>query len=445
MLSIIDTIRRNGPSSPYGPAYVSCVVFLVAWLFPPGIYSSYLREPDLMFLDSFSLLFFSLCVVAFFLGLRTHRMNNLKGWTKPFPGAQTASPVIFICVPLAIAMILCGNTLRIFGAHVNFVALLASSQGNVIKGYGSGGGGYVNGFWTKAPILLTGTLWWSLVRISQLRMHRSARALLTAFWLLALFLNAFTFVAMVDRTSLIPLLTGSMMIYLFLKKESGQLKLSNSLLYAFIGGASIIVLFSAIAYMRGNVVGNLLVASLLGYAIASYNRFAAVLHGQMHYFYAGRGVYLAYYLQNAPAVQRLFKVLNAFQWPTSLEIYNSEFASVGLAGLNMKFNLAGVFGYLYADIGWAALIYLFGVGYLSGYLWTKFRAGSATGMVLYPWVASWILLWNTWNLIFNDDFVHLIPAAIALALWDRLLLRTEKSSSAVAVPKIGQRPLVHFP
>src|ERR1035441_5966577 len=55
--------------SPYGLATVSYVVFVTAMLFPPRLYSSVMDEPNFMFLDPASVLFFTLCTAFFVAGV----------------------------------------------------------------------------------------------------------------------------------------------------------------------------------------------------------------------------------------------------------------------------------------------------------------------------------------------------------------------------------------
>ena len=253
------------------------------------------------------------------------------------------------------------------------------------------------------------------------------KVILSVFWFAAFILNALTDVAMLDRTALIPLIMGTFVLYVYCREAAGKLPLRKAIILGTFGVGVILAAFLVLAFMRGNTAASLLASSLLGYSVASYNRFAAVLHGQLHYFYAGKGIYLITYVQNAPALDAL-NITNYLQWPTYLDIYHSEFASLALAGLNTHFNWSGVFGYIYADIGWGALIYLYLAGMFTGYMWLKVKAGSSMAITLFPWVASWVCLWNTWNLIFNDDFVHLIPAAIAVFFWDKLLMVQEAAA-----------------
>jgi len=437
MIPFLKALRRQGVASPYGPVLLSCAVFLVAWLFPPGTYSDLLHEPDYMFLDVFSFVFFFLCVASFLFGLRVSRVINPATWTRTAPSRGTVSPFLYFCIPLAVGCVGCVITLIEYGAHVNFIMLLASQQGSMIKDVSKTGETLIAGFWAKAPVLLTGIIWWSQLRLQQVGLARSAKLFLTALWFLAFALDIFTFVALVDRTALIPMLTGVGLISLYWRQASGRLRLSGAVFYGGTGGLIVVAFFLVVAFLRGNTAADLLVSNFLGYSVASYNRFAAVLHGQMRYFYAGKGVYLFPYLENAYFITPFVKIQNVLNWPIYRELYNSEFASVALAGLNTRYIWSGVFGYLYADLGWGALFYVFCSGILTGYLWMKLKAGSTAAVVLYPWVASWIVLWNSWNLLFNDDFVHLLSIAFLLAGWDKIFLVTRVLPSKVTRPELS--------
>ena len=63
--------------SPYGLAMISYTFFLFACIIPPSIYSHYMMEPDLMFLDPATILLYTLCVGAFAAGV------YLVGWVYP--------------------------------------------------------------------------------------------------------------------------------------------------------------------------------------------------------------------------------------------------------------------------------------------------------------------------------------------------------------------------
>src|SRR5258708_32835749 len=96
-----DLVIRN-IVSPYGLAMISYAFFLFACLIPPSIYSYYMMEPDLMFLDPATILFYTLCVASFVAGV------CLVTWLFPssyvYRKCKTRlSPTFFLLAPLPIA------------------------------------------------------------------------------------------------------------------------------------------------------------------------------------------------------------------------------------------------------------------------------------------------------------------------------------------------------
>lgn len=424
MFPFVRNLKRFGLTSPYGPVAISTAGFVFAWLFPPDQYSRLLSEPDGMFLDFLTALFFGCCVASFLLGIRTVRFLNPSPWLRPLAVAKVDSPFLYLIIPLAVGSAFCFGALRIYGTHVNFISLLSSQQGSVIKNAGETGFQAIGGIWDNAPIMLTALLWWALFRQRQLRIDFGTRLVLNIIWSLAFLLDAFTSLVLVSREGLMSLVAGSALIYLFGRQALTGLRFAKALMYTAVAGCALIFLFLAVSYLRGSTGAALLISSLLGYSIASYNRLAAIVHGRMTYYYGARGVYLVTYFQSAVRLQDLMHIRNLLGWPNSRAIWNSEFSSTALAGLNPRFIWGGVFGYLYSGLGWGTLPYLFMTGTIAGFLWSKFRIGSAFGVATYPWIVSWILLWVGPNIIFDENFVHLVLAGAALTIWDRLLLFT---------------------
>src|SRR5579875_2801428 len=60
----------DSPVAPWRLAMYSYLIFLLALIFPPGLYTRYIHEPDLMFMDPLLFLFYSACVLAFLAGLK---------------------------------------------------------------------------------------------------------------------------------------------------------------------------------------------------------------------------------------------------------------------------------------------------------------------------------------------------------------------------------------
>jgi len=437
MFPLLRSLRKFGWASPYGAVIAASILFLVAWTFPPQIYSSYIQEPDRMFLDPFTCLFFFVCVAAFVGGMKITNFLSPGSWTAARRVEKTDSPFLFIGVPLVLGSLYCAAALIQIGANLNVLALLASQQGQSIKDYAAAGGTGAAGLLAHGPEMLIGILWWSAYRLQQMQLAASAKTILALLWGIGFVLSALTSIASVSRTELISLLIGLLVIYMFSRQEKGKLTVKSGFILGSIAAGFILALFLALSFLRGGITSQLLIGSLIGYAISSYNRLASVLHGDLNYIFAGHGVYLFMYLQGEPTLNGIFHYREALHWPAFLDLFHSEFSSNELSGLNGQYVWAGVFGYLFADIGWVSLLYLLLVGVLAGYMWIGFRKGATLPVMLYPWIATWIFFWNGSNVLFNGTFVNIVVVGVGLAAWDNLLLRR----AAAAAP--GHRSAPH--
>jgi hypothetical protein len=405
--------------SPYGLAMASSCLFLFAWIFPPGIYTRYILEPDLLHHNVVVLVFFTICVAAFLSGVR---LMSFLGATDPMcapPNLQfrSDSRLTYLLMPLVLSGAFCFIYLVLITGTINFVALVFSRQGDVIKQ--SITGGPATGYWGSTLFLLTAALWWAAYRSSQIELKGTAKKVYYVVFLSCFAVDVMTCLATFDRTNLIPLLAGLSAIYLFFKTRGPGVKLVRLALSGFIAGLAILSAFVALQIARGSARVDGVIASLLGYTIVSYNRLAALMLGVMHYAYRGKGAYLVAFLTEN---ERFHAIREQMGLPNSYQLWLSEFPSVQMSGLNSAYNWASVFGYLYSDLGWWTPLYLCAAGIVAGFLWSRFRAGATFGIVLYPWMAFWILFWFGWNLLLDARGVVLIEASVLLSIYDRLNL-----------------------
>ena len=87
--------------SPMGLAMLAFLLFLLAWLFPPDIYSEYMQERDLMFLDPRAMLFFLLCIGGFWLGQWLLEVFSPSARVGQSMTPKWISRTAFLALPLA--------------------------------------------------------------------------------------------------------------------------------------------------------------------------------------------------------------------------------------------------------------------------------------------------------------------------------------------------------
>jgi len=427
MVGYLKRLTIRNLASPYGVAMLSYCGFLFAWLFPPGLYTEYIREPDLLFMDPQTLLFYTVCVGAFLVGVRFSRLFGALPSATSQPQAFAHNPLSYLLVPLFVATLYCFMSLIVLGGQINLVALLASQHGDAIKTAGQAG--QLEQTWGRAMPALTGVLWWSLSRATQLQLKGTAKRIFYLSFFIGAGVGILTCVATVDRTNLTPIILGLFIVHLYRKTHMTKTHVTRLVLTSALAATIVVGLFLLLSFLRGALVLRLLVTSLLGYSIVSYNRMAALLGGTMHYAYEGRGVYLSRYLLQDGKLNTVLHLGSTFGWPDPFGLWQTEFSSTMAAGLNPSFIWSGAFGYIYSDIGWCTPLYLYFLGLLVGYLWSSFTLGKTAGLVLYPWMAFCILVWFSTNFVFSTTFVQLCEFALALHVYDRLLLRRVRLDS----------------
>jgi hypothetical protein len=279
--------------SPYGLVVLPSAMFLFGWLFPPELYTHYVREPDYMYLDITTLFFFALCVVAFLLGVRA-----IKAWGPriheggvPQIKVRIGSPLLYLGVPLAISALLCLVLLALIAREFNIVSLLLSQQGTAVK-LAYAGQQSDEGRWAAALFVFVGALWWAGYRVHQLELTGAMRKTFNVVYFAGIVLALVTAVATFDRTNLMPVAVGVALLFLYFRTRNAKVKLAPLLLSVFGSMIAVLILFLGLQLARGAAQFDSVITSLLGYSIVSYNRLAAMLMGILHYPYEGRGGYL---------------------------------------------------------------------------------------------------------------------------------------------------------
>ncbi len=408
-----QSIVRN-LASPYALALASFLIFLVGWTFPPKLYTHFMSEPDFMYLDPLTLGFYTTCVFCFCAGV--YFAGKIWPADSDAGNARVSrrSPLAYLLFPIGMGVLFCGACIVVVGQHLDLLGLLKSGQGGIIKQAISSGDVKATILGT-ARLFTTAILWWAADRAARLEMTPIQRSIFKVSFGLAVLANVLACIATVDRTALMPLLAGLMIISIDRGARSGRLTLRSAALKG-LGGVFLLAgLFVGLSYLRGFRGFEGHATSFIGYTLTPYNRLPALLSGLMHFQFGGRGAYLVQCL----TLGKINAALGLGHYlPNGSQLWESEFGSTFSAGLNPMYIWTGVFGYLYSDIGWGALVYLFGAGVMAGWAWSRFHTGTIMGRVIYPWIAFWILFWFGWNVLFAVYFLNLLVGICFLGVYD---------------------------
>jgi len=424
-MRIARPLILNNIVSPFGISILSTMIFLIAWCFPTHFYSELVHEPDLMFLDPTTLLFFLLCVAGFWAGLL---LVNFLFPSRPLLETQPkSSPCtgLSLILPLTVTTVMTVLTcILIIRETPNLLVLLLSQQGQTAK---SQLAEMKLGLLGWGAAIQTPVLWWTYwrLRISKSEhIERNLRYLKAFYWVIfviGLFAQVAFSVLRVSRSDIMPVFAGIAVLYLMSGILRREIKTAGVFRYILLLSMAVILLFVLFSLLRGTSNVYVGLTGFAGYTIASYNRLAALLHGTMRYPYGGHGVYLFPFLNSNHVLNTFLPMKGIFGWPDSFELWHSEFQAPQLAGLNDYLIWSSAFGYIFADVGWATPVLLAAYGVVYGLVWRQAKSGNVLGLTLYPWFAFSALAWFSGNLVFDATFPFLIVTGLLLIAYERLL------------------------
>ena len=405
----------NNVVSPYGLAIISYALFLLACLIPPSVYSHYMRERDLMFLDPATILFYTLCVAGFVAGVW------LVGWLFPssFVGHEfrpRRSPALFLLVPLTFGIVFTAVSLtKLIVDNPAIIVWLLAQQGGNLK---TADALDVDGNLMLAPLTLTAIVWWAFWRYFDLGLQGWRRRLVKLGLFIAVLLVIASATVILSRSLLMLVVCGLAILYVLRRtlKPVGLGFIFNSSIAIAI---CVTLLFFGFSFLRGSGSWDDQISGLVGYTAASYNRLAAVVNGSLHYPFEGRGVYLSPFVSYSHALNRIIPLGRLMNWPEYMEVWGSEFGAIDRAGLGGGGIWSGTFGYIFSDLGWFSPLFVFGYGMLYGVVWNWMKRGRVLGIVLYPCFGFCILFWLGSNYLLDSQLVFLWIAGIMLSIYER--------------------------
>ena len=411
--------------SPYGLAIFSYLFFLSSCFIPPSIYKRYMMEPDLMFLDPATILFYTLCIASFLIGAAS------IAWVMPSSFVERRittriSPTLFLMIPLTIGI---GATLislfLLVTYHPDIVVMLLAQQGADLKQTIAFD---VTSSINLAPIVLTAIVWWAWWRLVDFGLLGWRRFLVKSTLVLGIVSVIAAATLILSRDILMMFSCGLAVLYLARRNLRKSVSFKFALRAAGAIALCVATLFFAFSFLRG--VGGLddQLYTLFGYTAASYNRLAAVVNGRLHYPFAGRGLYLSSFVAYNHTWNQIVPLNSILNWPNQLDDWNSQFAAVTQAGLDGTLIWSGAFGYIFADLGWFSFPFVFVYGVIYGVAWNWIKRGRALGVVLYPCFGFCALFWIGSNILLDSQRAVLFVAAVLLAAYELFCVKRDRKN-----------------
>jgi len=373
-------------------------------------------EHDYMFMDVSAITFYSLCVIFFLFGVwLIDLFFPVAAFSDEKPMCRLP-PATFLLIPLGLGLV--------FSALSN-ILLIRSNPDLFLLFLVQGGAEVKSEFQFQsslglAGVYVIGIVWWATWRCDQLNLQGRQRRLVKTVQYLATASVILAAILKLTRGELIPVITGIAIIYLLRKSTRAETRAAFLVRFGLIFVFSVLILFLLASFVRGTTS---LMEDVFAYTIAPYNRLSALLSGRLRYPYGGRGTYLITFLGYSNMLNNLIPFRDMLRWPSVMDLWQSEFRAMGPAGLGENSIWAGTFGYIFADLGWLAPVFVFFEGLLCGVVWRSVKLGRPLGAVLYPWFAFCILFWFGMNSMFASWVLAFILDVIGLSIYEALFLR----------------------
>jgi hypothetical protein len=153
------------------------------------------------------------------------------------------------------------------------------------------------------------------------------------------------------------------------------------------------------------------------------------VNGVLRYPFAGRGLYLSSFAAYNHTFNRILPLRTMMNWPDYVEVWGAEFGAIDRAGLDGGAIWSGAFGYIFSDLGWFSVPFVFGYGLLYGVVWNWIKRGKVVGIVLYPCFGFCVLFWLGSNFLLDSQPALLLVAAMALAAYECVLVKKSTAGS----------------
>ena len=397
--------------SPNGLACMSFIMMLSVYLVPKSIFEMTVMEKYYISSTPFMPVFYALCTVSFLAGVNIFSDRKFVGvgWN---PDAEYDFRVVILFLGVVILV----NMYSVYKlismnqimdlASTNYAGLLK----NTLKTQGSLSG--VN------P-LLTPACCWAAYRYLQNRKQCSSNYLRWALILeilVGVVVNVMLAVAKLARYELMPLLISFFVVGAFHYAKRHNPSFLAVVFSVVMFGILVLLAFLGFGFLRGNTEGYMLLINLMGYGPASFNHLCAELNGTLSSQYAGQGGYTLTFLNSIPVVDKFINIPKILGIPPLMELWKSDFTSAAQANLNSSYTFMTAFGFYHLDLGPFVYPYVFCTGLLIGTGWRSFLRGGVYGVFMYPFFATTIALWFSFNVLVQPaiDMIAIGAAVVAV-------------------------------
>lgn len=399
------------------------LVFLVAWFFPPSLYSEFYGEESRVFFDLKTLVFSACCIACtcagVWLGMTGRFFDAVPRVTAGTDLMQTPVTRIGLLLLMIAANL---TSIALYVRVGGLAALLASLRGQstlnkeLIDVVENSGGM----LWIAA---LMGPS--AFVPLAYQLFRSQPNSVWTRRLVVLFFVTYVVAALLASRRSLFaaPML-GLLIVYLAWPSHRGLTRL-RAISVCLFAATIILVLFLGLGAIRRGWQGPQdIVSEPLRYLITPYNTQALMINGELSLPGALKGYYWTEWIWKFPLVDNILHLeenREKFLGERALHGAQERYGVLKSQGVSTATSLPA-FACSYFDFGWLGPLPFFFTGWIAGFSWRGFLKGSSCQILLFPVIAYSFVEWRS-NLLFpslTSDYVLMLIAVIKLSLFFEL-------------------------
>jgi|GEM_PF-4278555 len=373
---------------------VGSSIFLVCWLFPPGLYERLVGDANYLFCDSRTLLFNLTAIALFFYGAVLTRQYTTAGdLTADGPNLPTVSNTEWLFG--GFLLLIQGVCLLLLLQHGVLRQWLAVSSGQLNYGdlYNGSASRETNPLIgvviVVTPYFLPWVYWLWLSNQKPRGLSLLLWSLTATYLLIAL--------AIAKRNYIARPLFGMILVHALYAAYRGHWTAREiTKLFAKTAMMMAIVFVSLQIFRSGSSSAEKMTGDFTRYIVGTYNSQAMIQNDVMKYEGGGTGYYWTAWIWNFPVLR---DILPLEEWREEFFGVAAPYGSSERGSLVRFHGVTGTtalstFGNSYVDFGWLGVFPFAISGAIAAFTWQRFCQGELLGVVLYPLIAYSVIDWR---------------------------------------------------
>jgi len=412
-------------TSPSFFASLSTFSVIAASFISVDFYNKIMYEKSMMFLNIKLIMFVLLCFIFFLSGALLFRMSTFSRIKVSRVVNRHGFLVysnLFIIFSLTLIYFL------IYINYPNFYQLILLGEASVFRDFATSSGLFLGIEIGTILVIIMVFLIYSFY--SYMSFYKSNRK----FWKFRLLIVSSNFLFLIlitilqARYILMPYLVS--LIYVYLSKLVTAKGFNFQVFFVFttIVIFSIVFMFNLVSYIRigqGSFTGVNL--HLYGYTVASVNRLAYILNGDLILPFSGSTYVIFRNIWFTPVIGNIIKTYNfadliGLVLPGASNYYYYLRSSLISADLQPSYVWVTVFGQLYGEWGWFGFIYFYFYGFFSQFIYYLYSKKNLVGIIMYPIIVFSIGFWIGDNYLNMPDFFIVFVLSLLLNIFVKIKL-----------------------